>query len=55
MGEIRGALVPLNNWSDLAGDEGGGWGGGVGGWAREAGKGRWGGAPDASLAHPPPF
>ena len=32
------------NWSDLAGDEGGGMGGGVGRWPMEGGQGgRWGG------------
>ena len=34
-GATRRSLVPPNNWSDLAGDEGGR----RGGWAREAGKG----------------
>ena len=29
----------MNNWSDLAGDEGGGMGGGVGRWPMEGGQG----------------
>ena len=34
----------VNNWSDLAGDEGGGMGGGVGRWPMAGGQGgRWGG------------
>ena len=38
-----GSLKNLN-WSDLAGDEGGGMGGGVGRWPMEGGQGgRWGG------------
>ena len=44
--------LPLkpNNWSDLAGDEGGGMGGGVGRWPMEGGQGgRWGGAPESSV------
>ena len=38
-------------WSDLAGDEGGGMGGGVGRWPMEGGQGgRWGGgAPESSV------
>ena len=43
-----------NNWSDLAGAEGGGMGGGVGRWPMEGGQGgRWGGAPESSatVAH----
>ena len=47
VGATRGALVPLfglpqkpNNWSDLAGGEGG--------WAREAGKGEMGGGTESS-------
>ena len=41
---IEGWVVWVNNWSDLAGDEGGGMGGGVGRWPMEGGQGgRWGG------------
>ena len=37
-------LLKPNNWSDLAGDEGGGMGGGVGRWPMEGGQGgRWAG------------
>ena len=44
-----GSLQNLN-WSDLAGDEGGGMGGGVGRWPMEGGQGgRWGGAPESSV------
>ena len=43
VGAIKGALVPPltlpENWSDLAGDEGGGIGGGVGRWPMAGGKG----------------
>ena len=45
-GHQRAVWAPLkpNNWSDLAGDEGGGMGGGVGRWPMEGGQGgRWGG------------
>ena len=39
-----------NNWSDLAGDEGGGMGAGVGRWPMEGGQGgRWGGPPESSV------
>ena len=41
---IDGWVAWVNNWSDLAGDEGGGMGGGVGRWPMEGGQGgRWGG------------
>ena len=40
----------MNNWSDLAGDEGGGMGGGVGRWPMEGGQGgEMGGAPESSV------
>ena len=43
-GPFLGSLKKPNNWSDLAGDEGGGMGGGVGRWPMEGGQGgRWGG------------
>ena len=54
VGATRRALVPpfwaplkINNWSDLAGDEGGRRGGG--GPGRRARGGRWGGAPESSV------
>ena len=34
---LLGSLKKPNNWSDLAGDEGGGMGGGVGRWPMEGG------------------
>ena len=48
---IDGWVAWVNNWSDLAGDEGGGgMGGGVGRWPMEGGQGgRWGGAPESSV------
>ena len=58
MRATKGALVPPfglpqkpNNWSDLAGDEGGGMGGGVGRWPMEGGQGGGdgGGAPESSV------
>ena len=57
VGATKDALVPPfglpkkpNNWSDLAGAEGGGMGGGVGRWPMEGGQGgRWGGAPESSV------
>ena len=40
VGATKNAWFPLlNNWSDLAGDEGGGMGGGVGRWPMEGGPG----------------
>ena len=51
-----GALVPLfglpykpNSWSDLAADEGGGIGGGVGRWLEGGQGGDGGGAPESSV------
>ena len=51
-GEMGGApSLKTNNWSDLAGDEGGGGGEAWWGWAREAGKGgRWGGGTREQMA-----
>ena len=47
---IDGWVAWVNNWSDLAGDEGGGWGEAWGGGPWRAGKGGdGGGAPESSV------